>query len=284
MSYQIADCRSFDSARLRDALNLAFSDYVTPMHLTERDFRDFQRQRGFSAVHSFVALAGDEIASFWFSSEPNPHYGKRAYALSVGTSPAHRRNGLSRQLLAKVIERQVEAGSKGLQLEVITTNEKAVAAYEAFGFRRERTLGVLRLVETDALSAKVGNWTVERIGLGELPDDTSAYFDTLPTPQNSFDALQGLSPDIHLLAIRRNDELLGWGASFADGAVAQIAVHKSHRRQGIGRALLQAVMEAVSEAELRFVNVDTANESANAFLSRAGSEELLQQYEMRLDL
>jgi ribosomal protein S18 acetylase RimI-like enzyme len=283
MTYQIVDCRSFEAAQLCEALNLSFSDYVTPMHLSEQDFRQFQRQRGFSSQHSFAALAGTEIAAFWFSSAPNPEYGNRAYTLSVGTSPAHRRKGLSRQLLEAVIEQQHKVGANGLQLEVITTNDKAVSAYEAFGFNRERTLGVFRLVDSEALAAKAGEWAVGKIGLDDLPMNMSAFFDTLPTPQNSFAALSGLSPDVHLVAVRQNDGLLGWGASFADGAVAQIAVHKDHRRNGIGSALLYGLMEAVGRSELRFVNVDAATQSANAFLRQAGAEELLQQYEMQLN-
>lgn len=283
MSYQIVDCRLFEAAQLCEALNLAFSDYVTPMHLSEEAFREFQRQRGFSSQHSFAALAGTEIAAFWFSSAPNQEYGNRAYTLSVGTSPAHRRNGLSRQLLEAVIEKQQKVGSKGLQLEVITTNGKAVSAYEAFGFHCVRTLGVFRLVDSKALAAKAGDWSAGKIGLDDLPKDTSAFFDTQPTPQNGFAALRGLSPDIHLLAVRRGDALLGWGASFADGAVAQIAVHKDHRRNGIGSALLHGLMKAVGKSDLRFVNVDAATQSANAFLRQAGAEELLQQYEMQLD-
>ncbi|EAV43778.1 hypothetical protein SIAM614_11658 [Stappia aggregata IAM 12614] len=283
MTYQIVDCRSFEAAQLCEALNLAFSDYVTPMHLSEEAFREFQRQRGFSSQHSFAAVAGTEIAAFWFSSAPNSEYGNRAYTLSVGTSPAHRRNGLSRQLLEAVIEKQQKVGSKGLQLEVITTNGKAVSAYEAFDFRRERTLGVFRLIESKALAAKAGDWSACKIGLDDLPEDTSAFFDTQPTPQNGFAALRGLSPDIHLLAVRRGDDLLGWGASFADGAVAQIAVHKDHRRNGIGSALLHGLMKAVGKSDLRFVNVDAATQSANAFLRQAGAEELLQQYEMQLN-
>lgn len=183
MSYQIVDCRSFGADQLCEALNTAFSDYVTPLHLSEKDFREFQRQRGFSAEHSFVAMAGEEIAAFWFSSLPNSSYGNRAYTLSVGTSPEHRRKGLSKKLLAAVLKKQLEVGAKGLQLEVITTNEKAVAAYEAFGFRRERTLGVFRLVNSKAIKAHVGEWVLERIGLHDLPDDAGPYFDTLPTPR-----------------------------------------------------------------------------------------------------
>ncbi|MHA7773180.1 GNAT family N-acetyltransferase [Roseibium sp. M-1] len=282
MTYRFTDCAPLSVKQLCAALNLAFSDYVTPLHLTEAGFIDFQRQRGFSPEHSFVAFDGDDIAGFWFSSPPNPDYGNRAYTLSVGSAPAHRRKGLSRQLLQKVVERQRASRASGLQLEVITTNDKAVAAYEAAGFRRSRTLGVFRLGIEGAIAAGPTDWIVEPVGLEDLPDDERLYVDTLPTPQNSRAALKGLSPDIHLLAVRQAGELLGWGACYSDGAVAQIAVRQDRRRQGIGRALLLALSETAGIDDLRFVNVDTTAATANAFLQKLGAEELLRQHEMQL--
>ena len=281
-NYRLTDCRAFGAKQLCAALNLAFSDYVTPLHLTEAGFADFQRQRGFSPLHSFVALQGDEIAAFWFSSAPIPEYGGRAYTLSVGTAPGHRRKGLSRLLLRQVVERQQSDGASGLQLEVITSNGKAVAAYEAFGFRRKRTLGVYRLGTGDLAASGKGSWSAEPVGLDNLPHDDSAYADTRPTPQNSRAALAGLSPDIHLRAVRQAGELLGWGAAFADGAVAQVAVRRDQRRRGIGTALLRSLGKAAGREDLRFVNVDSGAETATAFLRHLGAEELLQQYEMRL--
>jgi len=281
-SYRLTDCRALGAKQLCAALNLAFSDYVTPLHLTEAGFADFQRQRGFSPVHSFVALEGNEIAAFWFSSPPHPEYGRRAYTLSVGTAPAHRRKGLSRLLLKQVVERQQADGAEGLQLEVIATNDKAIAAYETFGFRRERTLGVFKLGRNSLEKSSKSPWSAEPAGLDDLPDDDSAYADTLPTPQNSRAALSGLHPDIHLRAVRQAGELLGWGAAFADGVVAQVAVRRDQRRRGVGSELLRSLGEAAGGTDLRFVNVDASAETANAFLQQLGAEELLQQFEMRL--
>jgi ribosomal protein S18 acetylase RimI-like enzyme len=281
MTYQITDCRAFGATQLCSALNLAFSDYVTPLHLTEPGFIDFQRQRGFSATHSFVALEGSEIAAFWFSSPPHPDYGNRAYTLSVGTAPGHRRRGLSRQLLERVVDRLRNDRATGLQLEVITTNDKAVAAYEAFGFRRQRTLGVFKLGFEGLSASGSGDWSVEPIRLEDLPEDTGDFVDTEPTPQNSRSALAGLQPDIHLYAVRQADVLLGWGAAFSDGVVAQIAVRKDFRRQGIGRVLLLELGKAVGGELLRFVNVDSGAEAANSFLRQLGAKELLRQFEMR---
>lgn len=282
MNYRIADCSTVSPARLCDAMNAAFSDYVVPMSLSRNQFEAFQRQRGFAARQSFVALDGDEIAAFWFSALPDPDNGNRAYTLSVGTHPAHRRKGLSRQLLEAVLDAQRGKGTTGLQLEVITSNLAAIGTYEAFGFRRHRTLRVLKLSGKPA--DRGSPCAVEPLTLEDLPASEEAYFDTAPTPQNSRTALRALAPDFHLLGVRRNGSLLGWGAVYPDGAVAQIAVDSRHRRQGIGSALLRALWQSTGEDSLTFVNVDKAAAGVNSFLDGAGAEELLQQYEMRLDI
>lgn len=282
MGYEIKNCCSFGPQQLCAAMNAAFSDYVVPMSLTLEQFEHFQRQRGFVAAQSFVALEGNEIAAFWLSGLPDPYNGNRAYTLSVGTHPGHRRKGLSRRLLEAVVDAQRQNGTSGLLLEVITSNSAAISSYESFGFCRYRTLRVLNL-ETEPPAAKQAH-PVCPLDLSDLPENGAGYFDTAPTPQNSSTALRALKPDFHLLGVRQNGALLGWGAAYPDGAVAQIAVADKVRRQGIGSAILRALWHAADQPSLTFVNVDATATGVNAFLDRAGAEELLQQYEMRLDL
>ncbi|MCX2723116.1 GNAT family N-acetyltransferase [Roseibium salinum] len=266
------------------AMNTAFSDYLVPMHMSESRFSQFQRQRGFSARHSFVALKDGRVAAFWFSSPPDRRYGSRAYTLSVGTDPAHRRKGLSRGLLEAVLDVQRAEAASGLQLEVITTNAKAVSAYEKLEFQRHRTLRVYKLQKAALQEANSGRWSIGMLEIDELPADEGAYFDTEPTPQNSRSAMIALSPDVHLVGARHNGRLLGWAAAFEDGAVAQLAVHRDHRRRGLGKALLSELATRTRGEQLNFVNVDEAAEGLNAFLGGAGAEELLKQFEMRLVL
>ncbi|WP_428674492.1 GNAT family N-acetyltransferase [Roseibium sp.] len=284
MTYQITDCRGLFPEQLCAATNAAFSDYVVPTKMSEDGFREFQRQRGFSPAHSFVAWSGKKIAAFWYSSPPNPAYGNRAYTLSVGTDPAHRRKGLSRQLLQSVIKAQTASKASGLQLEVITNNSRAVEAYRSFGFCEQRTLRVCKLPKSALEVPMPEGWSVAPLALDAVPGDTTSYFDVLPTPQNSLGALTALADQISVLGLRRNGELIGWGAVYKDGAVAQIAVHKGHRRQGGGTALLRALGASVKVDHLVFVNVDEVARGLNAFLDRFAAETLLQQYEMQLIL
>jgi len=282
MIFEIKDCQSFGSQRLCAAMNAAFSDYVVPMSLTRDQFESFQRQRGFAATQSFVAVEGDEIAAFWFSGLPDPGNGGRAYTLSVGTHPKHRRKSLSRRLLQAVLDAQRQHRAAGLQLEVITSNSTAIDSYHSFGFRRHRTLRVLKLEREPSVIRK--EHKVQPLDFADLPASEEGFVDTAPTPQNNRTALRALWPELYLLGVRKNGMLLGWGAVYPDGAVAQIAVKENARHQGIGGALLLALWQAASQQSLTFVNVDAAVAGVNAFLEKAGAEEVSRQYEMRLDL
>lgn len=265
-------------------MNAAFSDYVVPLSMTVEAFRDFQKQRGFSDRHSFVALEGEEIAAFWFSGSPSPAYDNRAYTLSVGTCPKHRRKGLSRQLLEAVIEVQRSDAASGLQLEVVSTNAKAIKAYEAFGFVSTRKLRVCKLKTTGLIASNPGGVEFTTLNVDELPEDETGYFDTVPTPQNSRSALIGLAETTQIIGAWHGDDLVGWGAVFRDGAVAQIGVRKDRRRSGVGQAILFQLAERAGTEQLTFVNIDESATGINAFLNQAGAEDILQQFEMHLTL
>ena len=54
--------------------------------------------------------------------------------------------------------------------------------------------------------------------------------------------------------------------------IHHISVRPMHRRQGVGRALLEAVQAAASERDIRMISLDvwTFNDAARAFFSRSG--------------
>ncbi|MBN9670101.1 GNAT family N-acetyltransferase [Roseibium aggregatum] len=282
MTDEIVDCRALTDDRLCAAMNAAFSDYVVPVTMTAETFTTFRLQRGFSAEHSFAVLADGDIAAFWFSSAPLPAYGNRAYTLSVGTDPAHRRKGLSRRLFQAVVNKQKQAAGQGLQLEVITTNRHAISAYETFGFRTCRDLRICEVPANAGSSACLEGLTFETARVEDLPVDETPFFDTDPTPQNARTALEGLTERVVIVVARTDEEMLGWIAVYEDFSVAQLAVKKGRRRQGIGSALLREVSRRMQAVTFRLVNVDRNATALNAFLDRAGAQDILRQYDMRL--
>ncbi|QDG77204.1 GNAT family N-acetyltransferase [Labrenzia sp. PHM005] len=283
MPIEVTNCSDIAAEDLCAALNLAFSDYLVPLQMDVSAFKDFQVQRGFSAEHSFVARSGNEIAAFWLASTPLKDYGNRCYTLSTGTVPAHRRKGLIKTLFHMVSNACQADGASGLQHEVITTNNGAVAVYKAMGFRRARDLLVYK-VPSESLSVSVPDgFEIRALTIGELPVLSDFFEDVQATPQNSRAAVGSQPVTTKLIgAFQRDGTLIGWGAIYQSGAVVQIAVRRDVRRQGVGTAIVIALAKAVDTEVLSFVNVDAEATTLTAFLTALGGEEVLRQYEMRL--
>ncbi|WP_420414826.1 GNAT family N-acetyltransferase [Roseibium sp.] len=283
MPIEVTNCSDIAAEDLCAALNLAFSDYVVPLQMDVSAFKDFQVQRGFSAEHSFVARSGNEIAAFWLASAPLKDYGNRCYTLSTGTVPAYRRKGLIKTLFHMVSNACQADGASGLQHEVITTNSGAVAVYEAMGFRRARELLVYKVpAELHSVSVADG-FEIRPLPVYDLPAHIEVFEDVQATPQNSRAAI-GSQPETTKImgAFQQDGALIGWGAIYQGGAVAQIAVRKDVRKQGVGTALVGGLARAVDTELLSFMNVDAEATTLTAFLTALGGEEVLRQYEMRL--
>lgn len=64
--------------------------------------------------------------------------------------------------------------------------------------------------------------------------------------------------------------------------ILTIVVEPSYRRQGVGRALMQGLVESLPEGveAVRLQNVDGEDSGMASFLERAGFEPLVDQYEM----
>ena len=145
-----------------------------------------------------------------------------------------------------------------------------------------RTVRVCKLEKAGLPASSRDEHKIQSISVEDLPENESPFFDTEPTPQNSRAALLALRDKMHLIGVTDDTTLLGWGAMNGDGSVAQIAVRRDHRRRGIGSAMLEGLGQRVDAEHLTFVNVDVAAKGVNAFLDRAGAEDILQQLEMHL--
>ena len=66
------------------------------------------------------------------------------------------------------------------------------------------------------------------------------------------------------------------------GDVAQVAVAKAFRHEGVARALISRMGERLEPraSALRLINVDAESEAALSFCSALGAEEFVRQYEM----
>jgi GNAT superfamily N-acetyltransferase len=173
-----------------------------------------------------------------------------------------------------IMPRLRDAGARRYLLEVIETNARAVGLYESLGFTTTRPLICWKHESGGAAS----NIAVRPI---EADWDLFAEFSAVaPSWQNSAASIRRARDPQVVLGAFDGDLLAGYAIVFPPTHdLAQLAVRRSHRRRGIGSALLDRAGTEVG-GMVRILNVDARDEGVDAFLRASGAEQFIQQREM----
>jgi ribosomal protein S18 acetylase RimI-like enzyme len=132
-----------DLERAASVLARGFSDYPVAQRESPEDVLRQVADDYISALpgRSWIAFSGEEAVGGIFSSL-RPDGLARIQSLAV--SPESRRAGVGRALLARCVEGLEGAGASAIHLEVIKSNEAAIALYRLFGFETVRELVCLK--------------------------------------------------------------------------------------------------------------------------------------------
>jgi ribosomal protein S18 acetylase RimI-like enzyme len=85
-----------------------------------------------------LALNPNDVVVGWCDIVRNPHEGFRHVGrLGMGILPDYRGRGLGRRLVAQAIRAARQSGIERVELEVFSSNERAIAFYQASGFVTE---------------------------------------------------------------------------------------------------------------------------------------------------
>ena len=250
--------------------NEAFSDYAVSFSMSAPQLREICARRGVVFDLSVGAFDGDRLVGFTL----NGFDGQTAYDSGTGVVPSHRRKGLARAMMERIIPPLRDAGARRYLLEVIEPNTRAVALYESVGFATTRPLTCWKYERSGA-----GNAEIRPIEL----DQVENFRDVEPSWQNSDAAIRRARDPRLILGAFDGDLLAGYAVVFPrTHDLAQLAVRHTHRRRGIGSALL-ARAAAEAEGTLRILNVDARDDGIDAFLRRR-AEQFVRQREMALAL
>ncbi len=271
---------------LHETFLSAFSDYVIPFALTATQFRNHLLVNGVDLARTVGFVDGDQLVGFSLNGFGNWKGRSTVYDAGTGVVPSHRRRGISKEMFALMLPELKKAGIEQFLLEVVTTNIEAIALYEKFGFRPVRRLAMLQC--DTALNI---NLTISAdIEIQEITDPDwglyQTFWDGYPSWQNSVDSVTRAFTLKRFLGAFENGNCVGYIISSPKFVrVAQIAVSKSHRRRGIGTALMQAMKSETAEGfSMQVLNVDKSIKNTMKFFHDLGFYERLSQNEMICDL
>jgi ribosomal protein S18 acetylase RimI-like enzyme len=254
---------------LVEAFGAAFGEYE--VQITPDELRTMLRRRGFDPALSFAAFddAG-RIMGFTLNGIGTFDGMPTAYDTGTGTLPEYRGRGLATQIFEASLPALRAAGIRQYLLEVLQHNTAAVSVYRRLGFEVSREFNYYRAEIGDV---KLGNpqgnaCTIRETEPAALREIVPEFWDFTPSWQNNFEAVERAPEDFETLGAYDGDRLVGYVIfEPAAGDITQLAVAKTHRRQGIGSTLLGEMLRLNRAPGIKCINTEIGrDESLAGFL------------------
>ncbi len=277
---------------LAAAFGAAFAEYE--VQITPDELRTMLRRRGFDPALSFAAFDGDgRIAGFTFNGIGILGGQPTVYDTGTGTLPEYRGRGLATQIFEASLPHLRAAGITQYLLEVLQHNTAAVSVYRRLGFEVSREFNYFRSRNSRNADGRIGyaecGSTIRQVEPAALRDPAPEFWDFTPSWQNSFEAIERTPEDFVTLGAfdgpscdPSDCRLVGY-AIFepASGDITQIAVAKTHRRKGIGSALLKQTLTQNRAPGVKCINTEIGcDEAVAGFLQSHGITPAGRQFEM----
>ena len=255
----------------------AFSDYQVDMEMSQEQFAQRLARDGVRLEISAAAYDDERMIGFYINGLGEWQEQLTAYDAGTGVVPSHRKRGIGKELFAFLMPRLKENSVSQYLLEVLTSNEPAVALYRKLGFVETRQLAVLR---TNAPISTPATGVALRTAIQPDWNLFRSFWDGYPSWQNSIAAVERIKDDALIIEVHMDHQCVGYGVVFKpSGNLMQLAVAPGYRRKGIGSAIFVALQNEIEDV-LKINNVDEELKESLAFYKGLGFEVVLRQFEM----
>ena len=270
---------------MHEAFLKAFADYPLRFDFTRDEFyQKFVKKLNIRFELSPAAFNNRGIVAFIFTSLAKYDGKLTAYNGGTGVVPDYRGQRLTSQLYRFIFPMLKQNKVDQCILEVLTTNFRAIRAYEAIGFEKSRFFNCFKLSSPPLPNRDL------KVGVSLVPcndpdwDLLTRFNDTNTSFLDSQLLLQKNIINETVVMARYNDETAGYVIYQQNGRISRIAVDRKYRRQGIGSALVNHAFRDCPGNELTVINVNREDTSLTLFFRSLGFVNEVDQYELKLIL
>jgi GNAT superfamily N-acetyltransferase len=215
-----------------EALNRGFADYVVTMRWSIDALERRMKAESVDPLESFVYRAGEELIGVCMMARRGRHSRVAAFCVS----PAFRKAGVGRRMVADALHSARARGDERVSLEVIEQNQAAVSFYRAVGFSAQRRLYGFRRPSGPGVAARLRD-----IGIGALADVAARNEPADAQWQLAAATLRALRAPARAFAI--DDHACALVSGERDDAfdLRALVVPVDRRRAGWGRRMVDAL-------------------------------------------
>jgi ribosomal protein S18 acetylase RimI-like enzyme len=265
---------TLDSASLTAAFNTVYTDYVVPLTMTEPQLAQHVANNDIDLEHSPLWLAEDGSVVGLAALGVR---GARGWIGGFGVAPQWRGQGLSHQFTDGALAVARELGLRTVQLEVITTNPRAIRAYQRGGFEITRALRILaRAADAPPLAAPRSTRVVDADARTLLGRDLAERPVPPPWQREPVALARGAAP--RGLALNDPAAPRAW-LVYSAGAQSATIGELVAADAAVAHTLLAALIHDYPGRAISLLNEPT-DDPASAAYDALGFSEILRQHEM----
>jgi ribosomal protein S18 acetylase RimI-like enzyme len=257
---------------LREAFNASFADYLLKFPPFDgAAWQTFLQRQGVDLAMSRAALRGPIVTAFLLTT-PRTH--RRTRVSVMGALPLERGSGVAAHLLDEAAAAARARGERWLELEVITTNLRAVALYRGRGFDPVCELHGWRAAPGQG-RARAGDVTA--VARDAAAQWLAAFDDALPW-QASGAAVQAAPGDLQ--AWRRHEAQLVFTIG-ADNAASVLSLADRDPAHTAATELLSVLRHRFAAHALAAPQWQRSDAASRAFETAGWARQPLMQWLMR---
>lgn len=270
--YQYQNLEKTSLLEISQCLNLAFSYYAIPIHLSEGDLSALFRFSGIDRSLSFGAFFEGQLVGCMLNSCGMYQGCRAAFDVATGVIPDHRGNQVFAGLFALARHTMKRNGIQCYYLEVLRQNTPAIFLYKRHGFSVTREFVVLRG------SASPGSQLPERVqytAFSAFAIPAIAGFHRNEPSYEHTDSLLQLCPDLYEAAYIKEQHYSAW--CIFEKQSGQIVQLGWERIQDL-REIVQWLLARYPSVTVK--NIDSTERQLLDMLTSLPFQMVAEQYEM----
>lgn len=280
LTFQTLENRSLKE--ITKVFNLAFSDYIVPLQVTEEQLNDKIRSDNVKLEYSVGAFENNILVGFILHGYGLIEGKKVVYNAGTGVIPANRGHKLTSRMYDFIIPALKRQQIDKLLLEVITENKPAIQSYEKTGFKTVRKLSCFK---GELKPHEIFNADYEILSLEEYDwEKLQSFWDWKPTWPNSIMAVENLKQSNTSIGIFLEKVLTGYLVyNSKTKRVQQFAIDKAHRNKGLAKQLFNHIATN-HDRNITIINIPADATGSIKLMEHLGLEHYIDQFEMELSL
>lgn len=265
----------------------AFSDYPVAFHLTKEQFaRKFVQKLNLDFSLSAGAHNYDgSLAGFIFTALSEYEGKLTAYNGGTGVRPRYRGNQLTTQMYEYLLPLLESKKVKQCVLEVLTSNERAIKAYERIGFKKTKYFKCYALSKQDYNETeRLDQWRLIKVD-GPNWELYEKFYELPPSFLDSQKMIDKNLENEIVIELQEENKCIGFAIYQPTfGRISQIGTDPNKRNQGVGKALIDYIFLTSELNKLTVINVNDEATNTKSFFEGIGFDNQIDQYEMTLSL